>query len=259
MGTRTIRGRKGGTVSAATERVFLLDALPRAEEMLDAEELERAREELMAPVAELREGPWEPPGDWLPDPRQLGYLVMGGLLAREVSVGDTTAAELLGPGDLLRPADYEGEAAPVPFSASWTVLSRARLALLDPDVTMAVSRWPPVVVAIVRTAVRRSHSLAHNLALSHLRRVDARLLVLLWDLADRFGRVRPEGVIVPFRLTHETLGRVVGAQRPSVTTALGELESSGRISRRSQGGWVLHGAPPEELRQPTARSPADVR
>ena len=245
-------------MSAGPDTVCLLDALPQVEDMLDAEQLERARAELVAPVAELPEGPWQPPTDWLPDPRQLGFLVVSGLLAREVSVGDTTAAELLGPGDLLRPPDHEGEAAPVPFSASWSVLSRVRLALLDPEVTVAVSRWPPVVVAIARTAVRRSHSLAHHLALSHLRRVDARLLVLLWDLADRFGRVQPEGVIVPFRLTHETLGHVVGAQRPSVTTALGELESAGRISRRSQGGWVLHGAPPEELRQPPSPLRADA-
>ena len=240
------------------DTICLLEAIPEVEEVLSPDEAERARGELIAPVVELGEGPWEPPMDWLPDPTQLGYLVVSGLLAREVTVGDTTATELLGRGDLLRPPDHEGEAAPVPSLVSWTVLSRARLALLDPDVTVAASRWPPVVVAIARTAVRRSHSLAHHLALSHLRRVDARLLVLLWDLADRFGRVQPEGVVVPVRLTHEMLGRVVGAQRPSVTTALNELESAGRISRRPEGGWVLHGGPPEELAGPRLGLGADA-
>jgi CRP/FNR family transcriptional regulator, cyclic AMP receptor protein len=85
------------------------------------------------------------------------------------------------------------------------------------------------------------------LALSHLRRVDARLIVLFWQLAYRFGRVQPEGVSVPLRLTHETLGRVVGAQRPSVTTALNQLEAAGRVSRRQGGGWLLHGEPPDDL------------
>src|SRR5437764_955205 len=84
-------------------------------------------------------------------------------------------------------------------------------------------------------------------ALSHLRRVDTRLLVALWHLADRWGSVHPEGVVVPIRLTHEMLGHVIGAQRPSVTTALGQLESAGRISRRPGGGWILHGEPPAEL------------
>src|SRR5438270_7794013 len=174
-------GTRGNPVST----ICLLEAIPQVEGVLPPDEAERARGELMAPVVELGEGPWEPPMDWLPDSTQLGYLVVSGLLAREVSVGDTTATELLGRGDLLRPPDHEGEAAPVPSSVSWTVLSRVRLAVLDPDVTVAASRWPPVVVAIARTAVRRSHSLAHHLALSHLRRVDARLLGLLGARAVR--------------------------------------------------------------------------
>ena len=29
--------------------------------------------------------------------------------------------------------------------------------------------------------------------------------MLLWYLAERWGRVTPDGVIVPLRLTHETL------------------------------------------------------
>jgi len=40
----------------------------------------------------------------------------------------------------------------------------------------------------------------------------------------------------------------VGAHRPSVTSALGELTRGGAISRRDDGAWVLHGAPPEALR-----------
>ena len=40
----------------------------------------------------------------------------------------------------------------------------------------------------------------------------------------------------------------MGAHRPSVTTALGELSRGGSISRRDDGNWLLHGAPPEQLR-----------
>src|SRR5438552_10691850 len=114
--------RTVGAVSPerSTDTICLLEALPQVEEVLSPDEAERARGELMAPVVELGEGAWEPPMDWLPDPTQLGYLMVGGLLAREVSVGDTTASELLGRGDLLRPPDHEGEAAPVPSSVSWT-------------------------------------------------------------------------------------------------------------------------------------------
>jgi hypothetical protein len=52
-----------------------------------------------------------------------------------------------------------------------------------------------------------------------------------------------DGVVVPVRLTHEMIGRLVGAHRPSVTTALTQLTRTGRI-RRLPHGWLLLGDPP---------------
>jgi CRP-like cAMP-binding protein len=234
----------------ATEQpsVCLLDALPEIARAMEPAELERARGDLVAPIVEREEGVWDTPIPAALDPLALGAFVMDGLLARELKLGDTKTAELVGRGDLLRPADYSGDAAPVPVAIEWTVLERTTVAVLDRDVTAAVCRWQPVVTAMVGAAVQRSFVLAHLLALSHLRRVDSRLLVLLWYLADRWGKVQREGVVVPLRLTHEMIGRVVGAQRPSVTTALNQLEAAGHISRRDAGGWVLHGDPPKDLR-----------
>jgi len=37
---------------------------------------------------------------------------------------------------------------------------------------------------------------------------------------------------------------MVGARRPSVTTALGQLMARGEIQRRDDGEWVLKGTPP---------------
>jgi CRP-like cAMP-binding protein len=235
-------------VDVSEETVCLLDALPEVTALLDPDDLDRAKSELEAPLLVHGEGEWPTPHPDVFDPLALGILVMGGLLARHVRLGETTTTELVGPGDLLRSPEYEttGEVR-FPSGIEFTVLEEARLAILDRDVTAAVCRWQPVVTWITTAAVRRSFALAELLALSHLRRVDARLLVLFWQLAIRFGRVQPEGVSVPLRLTHETLGRVVGAQRPSVTTALSQLESSGRISRREGGGWLLHGEPPDDL------------
>src|SRR2546423_12674649 len=233
---------------AAPAEVCLLDVFPRLAGELEPDEVERARGDLTVRVERIPRGPWSPPREWLAGHgSELGLFVIDGLLARAVEVADTTATELIGRGDLLRPADHEGEQAPVPFAVTWTVLEPAAIAILDSDLTEAICRWPRLVVTMVSAAVRRSFSLTHLLALSHLRRVDTRLLVALWHLADRWGSVHPEGVVVPIRLTHEMLGHVIGAQRPSVTTALGQLESAGRISRRPGGGWILHGEPPAEL------------
>jgi CRP-like cAMP-binding protein len=227
--------------------VHLLDALPDVASVLDPGDFERARSELVAPLIEHAEGEWIEPAPEVFDPLAMGLLVVDGLMARHVRLGETTTSELIGRGDVLRPPDLDGGPPQFPAGIEFTVLEPARLALLDGEVTAAVCRWQPVVTSIVTAAVRRSFGLAELLALSHLRRVDARLLVLFWQLAYRFGRVGTEGVTVPLKLTHETLGRVVGAQRPSVTTALNQLEAAGRLSRRAGGGWLLHGDPPEDV------------
>jgi CRP/FNR family cyclic AMP-dependent transcriptional regulator len=92
--------------------------------------------------------------------------------------------------------------------------------------------------------VLRARFIAFQLALAHVRRVDARLLLLFWRLADRWGRVTPQGVVIPLRLTHASLGKLVGAQRPSVTTALKQLHQAGKLSRFRDGTWLITSDPP---------------
>ena len=233
---------------APADTICLLDALPDAVDALGPEDAERARGRLMAPLIEQPEGDWPTPIPEIFDPLALGVVVVDGLLARHVRLGDTRTTELVGRGDVLRPPQLQGgDEVAFPSGIEFTVLAPAKLAVLDRDVTAAVCEWQAVVTSLVTAAVRRSFALAELLALSHLRRVDARLIVLLWQLAYRFGKVRPDGVTVPLRLTHETIGHLVGAQRPSVTTALNQLETEGRLSRLEEGGWLLHGEPPDDL------------
>jgi CRP-like cAMP-binding protein len=50
--------------------------------------------------------------------------------------------------------------------------------------------------------------------------------------------VTPDGVRLELPLTHAVLGKLVGAHRPSVTTALGSLVDRGLVVR-AEDGWVL--------------------
>jgi hypothetical protein len=167
------------------------------------------------------------------------------LLAREIRLAGRSCSELLGPGDLLRPWDYdESGFESVPAATEWTVLERTRVAVLDDRFARVACRWPQLVAGLVSRTLRRSRWLAILLAASNLTRVDDRVLTLLWHLADRWGHVTPDGVVVPVRLTHEMIGKLVGAHRPSVTSALGELQRSGAVTR-TERGWLLHGSPPD--------------
>ena len=128
------------------------------------------------------------------------------------------------------------------------VLEPTQMAVLDHGLVTRMTPWPQLGVELFARGTRRAHSLAVALAIAHHQRVEDRLLLTLWHLAERWGRVGPEGIILPLPLSHQRLADLVGAHRPSVTTAMGALARSGALSRREDGSWMLHGAPPPELR-----------
>jgi CRP/FNR family transcriptional regulator, cyclic AMP receptor protein len=79
-------------------------------------------------------------------------------------------------------------------------------------------------------------------------RIDVRLHMLFWELADRWGRVRQDGVHVPIQVTHATLADLVAARRPTVTKALGELAERSAVIWTGED-WLLPGDPPTDLEE----------
>jgi CRP/FNR family cyclic AMP-dependent transcriptional regulator len=71
--------------------------------------------------------------------------------------------------------------------------------------------------------------------------------VTLWQLAYRFGRVTPDGILMQLPISHSQLADIVAAQRPSVSTAVVRLEDQGRLVRLERRTWLLRGSPPEML------------
>src|SRR3712207_6988597 len=64
-------------------------------------------------------------------------------------------------------------------------------------------------------------------------------MATLWHLGERWGRMSPAGVVVPLSLTHEAIGRLAGAERPTVSLALTALADAGVVLRREDGAFVL--------------------
>lgn len=179
------------------------------------------------------------------DENDLGALVLDGLLARNVVVAGGSFTELLGTGDLLRPRDDLTDPKSLRANVTWAVMEPTRLALLDHRFARRIAPWLPAIAAVLlQRTVQRARWLTLRLAINETRRIDERLLLLLWHLADRWGRIELDGTCLPLRLTHEVLGRMLGAHRSSVTTALKLLLEKGSLSRNAQGLWVLHGAAP---------------
>src|SRR5205807_142762 len=128
---------------------------------------------------------------------------------------------------LLRPWDTDGEYAPLPITVEWLVLLPTRVAVLDTGFVLRTARWPSLGSQIVGRVAQRARYLALTQAVTHLPRAHARLLILFWLLAERWGAVTPHGVRVTLPLTHEVLAMLVGTQRPTVTLALQRLSRAG--------------------------------
>src|SRR3954466_10242999 len=232
------------TIERKAVGIRLLEAQPDLADGLSPEDEALARRHVVALIDNVDPGPWEPGARYPADPAFFGLLVIDGMISRDVELGGRRCSELLGPGDLLRPWGYdEGDAASVPSESAWSVLEPSRVAVLDGRFARVACRYPELVAGLIGRTLRRSRWLAILLTISSMPRVDARVLALFWHLADRWGRVTLDGVVVPVRLTHDMVGRLVGAHRPSVTTALSELSRANRI-RRLPHGWLLLGDPP---------------
>jgi CRP/FNR family transcriptional regulator, cyclic AMP receptor protein len=225
-------------------RVPLLELDPDLGAALDKERHAAAAQRLTVPIEGLDAGPWGREGAVVP-PGRLGLLVVDGVLLRSHSIGKVVSAELLGAGDVIRPSMTDPAFSLIEASSRWEVVSPARLAVLDKAFLAAALHWPEIVIALFERTVHRARFIAFQLALAHVRRIDARLLLLFWRLAERWGRVTSDGVVVPLHLKHAVLGMLVGAQRPSVTTALKHLSETGKLERRPDGSWLLSGEPPD--------------
>ena len=122
---------------------YLLDADGELAEEFDVRARIAARQLATARVLQVAVGacdlaPWfEAAG------HGLGLLILDGLLALEIRVGGRTAAELVGPGDLLQPLGPAADQL-LARTCGWRALRPTRLAVLDGDFADRVRPFPQI-------------------------------------------------------------------------------------------------------------------
>lgn len=180
----------------------------------------------------VRRGPWDAAADAREHARHGLVIVDGGVLRRVVA-GHREGAELLGPGDFIQPAAETGE------GVSWRAVTDATLAVVDAGLLAEAAAVPELLAAMLSAIAARTNTVARQLVVAQWASADERIVATLEMLADRWGVMTPQGVALPAFLTHAVLAPMVGARRPSVTTALKRLEGSGRVRRAPDGRWLL--------------------
>ncbi|HWA54104.1 MAG TPA: helix-turn-helix domain-containing protein [Solirubrobacterales bacterium] len=220
--------------------VQLLECDPGLADGLAQDERAIAMKALPVQVAALRKGPWCPEAK-APESGHLGYLIVKGLLVRRIEVAQGASIELLGQGELIRPWEEDTSSFCRP---SWEVVEATTVAQLGAPIARCLGQWPPLVSNLLGRGVRRSRALAADVAAANIVGLEERLLTALWQLAETWGSAETDGVHLAIRLPHRLLAELMGARRPSVTSALAGLKGDGRLSRTPDGFWILRGEPP---------------
>jgi CRP/FNR family cyclic AMP-dependent transcriptional regulator len=220
-------------------RVALLDVDPDLASALPADRIASLRAELTTAVYRMPRGRMPSPPERTDSDPHFGFLILKGLLMREVTVCGRPTAELIGPGDLVRPWLNDARDL-LACSVKWTVLEQALLADLGGSFATRCSGRPELSEALIARSIARADALAVQRSIASHVRVDVRVLAFLWHLAERFGVVVPGAVRINIPLTHSVLARLVGARRPTVTTALQRLLQLGYL-RRDARAFLLVG------------------
>lgn len=187
-----------------------------------------------ARVVAVRAGRWDPWRDSRVRAGSLPLVLVDGALLRTVSLRGREGADLLGPGDLVRVDADEGV-----FEARFRALTGCRFALLDDRVRAAAAADPALAAALVRAAVDRAGVLSGQVVLAQIVAIDDRLRILFPSLAERWGRMTGDGIVLPAFFSHTVLSALVGARRPSLTAAVARLVDEDLVRRLPDRRWLL--------------------
>jgi len=252
--------RRGAASSRAAGRNAsfhcLLDLDPELAEGLEPEAWRVARAAATALTFEVDAGPVDADYWFSAVGRGHGLLLIDGVLALNVRVGDRVSAELVGPGDVIQAASGAQADQLLACVVGWRALVPVRLALLDGAFVKRTRFWPQMTAELLRRTGARVVNLNVQRAIAAQPRLEVRLALLLWHLAGRWGKVEPAGVRLPLPLTHQLLGQLIGAERPSVSHALARLAQSGLVTGHGDE-WHLHGSLEDQL--PTMMVPVNDR
>lgn len=139
---------------------------------------------------------------------------------------------MLEQGDLLvRPLEPWAASSP---QVRCFAIADSQVHLVDRERMETWMRDPALAANLVRVLSAQVADREMAVAIALEPRVERRLLLKLRQLAERWGRVTPDGIRLDLRLTHQELANMVGAVRESVTIALGRLAEAGEIEVRNR-------------------------
>jgi CRP/FNR family transcriptional regulator, cyclic AMP receptor protein len=224
--------------AAPVTTIGVVDAWPEIAGFVPSADLALARRALVARVIAAEDGDlFERLGTSADG--ALAFLVVEGVVLKVTSFAGRSALELLGPGDLLAPPLTAARQVESPAVSRYMAHGLASVAVLDDRFRRAARRWPGLFDCLHECLGRQMHRTSRHLAILHLPRVEDRIVALFGDLAERFGRMTPDGIVIDLALKHQVIADLVGSRRPTVSLALQALAADGVVERLDHGRWHL--------------------
>jgi hypothetical protein len=201
----------------------------------------RAIQASRAPVRALALGEWQ----FVPSPEttSLGALILRGMVTLRMELAGYSHLEVLGRGDVLNPWRLPTDT-PLEERVGLRVTQTGYVALLDRRFALQMTPWPEVFAALMRRQVMRTRRMMLQACILSCSRVDERLELMLWRLADQFGAMTRDGLHVRLPFTHLQLAEMIAARRSTVTLAVRRLGAEDRLRCPTRGEWLL---PHDEL------------
>lgn len=173
------------------------------------------------------------------DPGDRVYIIGSGKIKVGHASGDgrENLLAVLGPGETLGELSLFDPAA---RNATATAVAESTVyALSQQDLYRVLAQRPDVARHLLASLARRLRKTNDSLADLVFADVPGRVAKNLLDLAQRFGKVTDDGVMVSHGLTQEELAQLVGASRETVNKALADFASRGWIRLEARAVLIL--------------------
>jgi len=163
------------------------------------------------------------------DPASEMFLVKGGRIrlskvledGNEITLDIRKAGDFLGEYVLNEDMDY-------PVSA-WCMEETLLCGFTKKQFEQLVLKYPNIGLHVIRNLSKRISTLTSRVGSLSIHNLVDRLYGVLINMAKEHGSKSRHGSVIPFPLTHEDLSFLVGAHRVSVTRAMKDLKTSGKI------------------------------
>jgi CRP/FNR family cyclic AMP-dependent transcriptional regulator len=174
-------------------------------------------------------------------PGEAVYIILHGTVKIHIEQGERDVIlSVLGSGDLLGEMSLIDS---VGRSANVVTLEDSLMLWMDKSsFNFILDNFPPVarnLVRILSSRVRLSDQMIQSLATLD---VNGRVARQLLAFAERYGRHKIDGILLPIVLTQSDLADLVGASRKRVNQAMVFFKEQGLVSTDTDGRFIIQNA-----------------